>query len=355
VCVTRQLTEEACLQRFQRFQHCKASPKLPVLPTRHRSQNNVGRLLGEIRIIVSDPPAKMRRDSILFALLMTPGTAASCSSDCCSCIKGGGGEACAARCTSCSSVCQTCVKYGGGTGCISDGRCSCGTGPKPPPPPGPGPPGPSDCFSMSSISASQLKCAFPQLSSSKASLYASAVSSKMGRALGNACAWAAFLGNVGTESAGLTEWTQVPCSSATAAPYCGRGPLQITGPSNYKYCAGVGVCGCSTIYSDPEEVSKDVDVGFGTAACVWESLSGHSLSKDADGSKTGLLKTACIINAGHYPCGTPNGWESRQEYWAAGENGHEHYAPRRVALDLTLTHPPRLLASQPTNASVLIR
>ena len=168
---------------------------------------------------------------------------------------------------------------------------------------------------MTSISASQLQCTFSQLSSSHASTYASAISSKMGHALGNACAWAAFLGNVGTESAGLTEWTQVPCDSATGAPYCGRGPLQITGPSNYQYCASASVCGCSGIYSDPAKVSNDVKIGVGTAACVWESLSGHTLSKDADGTLTGLLRTACIINAGHYPCGTPNGWASRQSYW----------------------------------------
>ena len=91
-------------------------------------------------------------------------------------------------------------------------------------------------------------------------------------------------------------------------------------PENYNFCAGVGVCGCSQIYSDPEQVSSSVSVGFGTAACVWESLSGHSLSGDADGTVTGLLKTACTINAGHYPCGTPNGWASRQKYWAAANS-----------------------------------
>jgi hypothetical protein len=46
-------------------------------------------------------------------------------------------------------------------------------------------------------------------------------------------------------------------------------------------------------------------------------MSGHSLSDDADGTPTGFLKTACFINAGHYPCGQPNGWSSRQSYWAA--------------------------------------
>merc|ERR1719454_733047 len=111
---------------------------------------------------------------------------------------------------------------------------------------------------MTSVSAAELKCIYPQLSTTKASTYASALSKKMGRALGNKCAWAAFLGNVGTESAGLTEWTQQPCSSATAAPYCGRGPLQITGSSNYKFCAKQAVCGCSGIHSNPAQASDDV-------------------------------------------------------------------------------------------------
>ena len=164
---------------------------------------------------------------------------------------------------------------------------------------------------MTSISEQQLSCVFPS-----GGQYAGALSSKLGSALGNACAWAAFLGNVGTESAGLTEWTQVPCDAATGAPYCGRGPLQITGEANYNFCASEGMCGCSGIVSEPSEAAGTT-VGIGTAACVWERLSGSSLSQYADGSRTGLLKTACIINAGHYPCGTPNGWSSRQRYWAA--------------------------------------
>jgi hypothetical protein len=50
---------------------------------------------------------------------------------------------------------------------------------------------------------------------------------------------------------------------------------------------------------------------------VWGDLSGSSLSQYADGTTAGLLTTACYINAGHSPCGTPNGWDSRQAYWAA--------------------------------------
>lgn len=46
-------------------------------------------------------------------------------------------------------------------------------------------------------------------------------------------------------------------------------------------------------------------------------MSGSSLSGYADGSLSGFLKTACTINAGHPECGTPNGWSSRQQYWAA--------------------------------------
>merc|ERR1719152_178183 len=176
---------------------------------------------------------------------------------------------------------------------------------------------------MTKITASQLKCVFTGLSSSDASSYAAAATSALGGSRGlltDKCQWAAFLGNVGTESAGLTEWTQVPCNAATDAPYCGRGPLQITGSSNYAYCAGEAICGCSDISSDPEEVSSSTAIGFGTAACVWGTLSGSSLSKYADGTTTGLLETACYINAGHYPCGTPNGWTSRQEYWAAANS-----------------------------------
>lgn len=166
---------------------------------------------------------------------------------------------------------------------------------------------------MSSISAANLLCVFPGLEPAKASSYASLLSQTMG--IHSSCAWAALLGNIGTESAGLTEWTQNPCNAATAAPYCGRGPLQITGESNYKYCAAQAACGCGSIVSKPEMVSDYASVGIGTASCVWNVMSGHSLSGMADGSLAGFRATACTINAGHADCGVPNGWESRQAYW----------------------------------------
>jgi len=253
--------------------------------------------------------------SLRGSTLNNTGVGSSCSSSCCSCITSGGGTGCESTCESCGSDCSTCVEYGGGSGCIDDGRCACSTdddddddssG--------------SGCSSMKSISSSQLECVFTLLSSSKAKSYASAMNSWLKGMLTNKCHWAAFLANVGTESLELTEWTQNPCSSATAAPYCGRGPLQITGSSNYEFCAGQSVCDCSGIYSDPEEVSDDTDIGFGTAACVWDVLSGHDLSSNADGSLAGFKETACLINAGYASCGTPNGWTSRQEYWATANS-----------------------------------
>ena len=176
----------------------------------------------------------------------------------------------------------------------------------------PSPPSPSPgggCYAKNAISADQLSCVFSKLSAADAARYSNDLNSWMGDSLTNACKWAAFLANVGTESAGLTEWTQAPCSN----PFCGRGPLQITGSSNYNFCARQGVCKCADIGSNPTEVSNDENTGMGTASCVWKVLSGHDLSTDADGSRDpGLLRTACYINAGHYPCGTPNGWQSRQ-------------------------------------------
>jgi hypothetical protein len=171
---------------------------------------------------------------------------------------------------------------------------------------------------MRSITSSQLQCTFSKLGSSDAKSYASSMSSFMSGMATTSCHWAALLGNIGTESNELTQWTQSPCNSATDAPYCGRGPLQITFSSNYQYCAGkTSYCSCPTIYDNPELVSSDTDTGFGTTACVWGIMSGHDLSNDADGSLAGFKATACYINAGHSPCGDPNGWSSRQSYWYA--------------------------------------
>jgi hypothetical protein len=77
-----------------------------------------------------------------------------------------------------------------------------------PPPPSPGPGG--GCYAKSGISAAQLGCVFTRLASTDAARFAGELNTWMGDSLTNACKWSAFLANVGTESAGLTEWTQVP-------------------------------------------------------------------------------------------------------------------------------------------------
>eukprot|EP01120_Amphizonella_sp_Union-15-10_P015245 TRINITY_DN7802_c0_g1_i1.p1 TRINITY_DN7802_c0_g1~~TRINITY_DN7802_c0_g1_i1.p1 ORF type:complete len:202 (-),score=29.45 TRINITY_DN7802_c0_g1_i1:38-643(-) len=176
------------------------------------------------------------------------------------------------------------------------------------------------CSPMRSITSAQLRCVFPQLPSDKADIYAIHLNSQLvPTGVSNTCQWAALLGNIGTESNGLTEWTQIPCDSSDDAPYCGRGPLQITGPTNYNFCAGQGVCGCPTIYSNPSLVSYDTATGMGTAACVWATLSGRNLNQYADGTLAGFKITAELINCGTTGC-TPNGWASRQAYWAAANS-----------------------------------
>jgi hypothetical protein len=88
---------------------------------------------------------------------------------------------------------------------------------------------------MKSITSNQLQCVMPSLSSSTASSYAtsmnkevsvcfdvdtvflngphpwvfSVLTGQMSGLLTTSCDWAAILGNIGCESAGLTTWTQV--------------------------------------------------------------------------------------------------------------------------------------------------
>ena len=169
------------------------------------------------------------------------------------------------------------------------------------------------CAAMISISADQLQCTFPLLDAGRASYYAAAASAKLGSVLGTSCAWAAFLGNVAIETLELTIWKEINC--ATAAPWCGRGPLQLTSHNNYAFCARQPVCQCPHILSDRESSARKADVGFGTAACVWAALFGHSLTPLADGTRAGFLKTCCSIHQGHWPCSNMGQYSRREQYW----------------------------------------
>lgn len=130
----------------------------------------------------------------------------------------------------------------------------------------------------------------------------------------NRCQWAALLGNVGDESAGLTTWTEIGCPP-TYNGYCGRGPLQITGIGNYEGCSKIPMCNCPGIVTNPEEAATNPDIGMSSSACMWENSPGD-LSQYADGTEDGFHRTACAINAGR-PSTTCalNGWQDRLSYW----------------------------------------
>lgn len=83
----------------------------------------------------------------------------------------------------------------------------------------------------------------------------------------------------------MTASLPLPWQCATQPPYCGRGPLQITGLKNYDFCAAHPACDCPDISDDVEKPATDATVGFGTAACVWAGVFGYSLSQLVDGSR----------------------------------------------------------------------
>ena len=175
----------------------------------------------------------------------------------------------------------------------------------------------SGCHDMATITADQLKCVYPSLDHDRAFEYATAASAKLGSLLGTTCAWAAFLGNAAVVSKELTTWKEAGC--LTEAPYCGRGPLQLTSYSSYDFCSAQPSCNCPNIADDIESVSKSSQIGFGSAACVWGDLFGTSLSSFADGTREGFLQTACALHQGKYPCDAvfPEGkpYEKREGYW----------------------------------------
>ena len=173
----------------------------------------------------------------------------------------------------------------------------------------------ANCPEMFNITEEQLRCVFPMLDKypGRARNHAKAASQTMGKILGNTCAWAAFLGNVAIESKELTLWKEIKCR--TQPPYCGRGPLQITGSSNYAYCASQPSCNCPGINQQIESPANNDEIGFGTAACVWENLFGHSLTPLADGTRAGFIRTCCSIHQGHYPCGNTWQYGNREQYW----------------------------------------
>ena len=89
---------------------------------------------------------------------------------------------------------------------------------------------------------------------------------------------------------------------------------------NYALCASQPVCNCPELATTIESPAHNEEIGFGTAACVWETLFGHSLTPLADGTRQGFIKTCCSIHQGHYPCGNQWQYGNRERYWNAANS-----------------------------------
>ena len=84
--------------------------------------------------------------------------------------------------------------------------------------------------------------------------------------------------------------------------FIGRGPLQLAGLANYRYCAALGSCRCADIVEHPELVASDPVIGFSTARCIWTQLFGHDLGSHADGTEEGFRASSCYVKQGSAAC-----------------------------------------------------
>ena len=83
-----------------------------------------------------------------------PGPGPGPSGDCCSCVEGNGGTACASKCSARGSACTNCINGYGGKSCATT-ACGCGgpgPGPDPCPHPAPSPSGNQQWYGPSTCS-----------------------------------------------------------------------------------------------------------------------------------------------------------------------------------------------------------
>ena len=204
--------------------------------------------------------------------------------------------------------------------------------------------GSSACAPMKEITAAQLSCVFPHLESGSAS--AAVVTQLLGADLSTTCGWRNFLGAVGAETAGLLHLTQRRMTEEAEERFTGRGPLQLSGMTNYRYCAALSSCRCADIVDRPELVASDSVVGFSTARCIWTQLFGHDLGSHADGTEEGYRTTSCYIMHGSAAC-HPNDWDDRLAHWHRAGECIESLVVRPGSLqDAVAAAPPRS-ASKP--------
>ena len=196
----------------------------------------------------------------------------------------------------------------------------------------------SACAPMKEITAAQLSCVFPHLES--ASTFAAIVTQLLGADLKTTCAWKNFLGSVGAETVGLRHLTQQRMTEEAEERFTGRGPLQLAGLGNYRYCAALSSCRCAGIVERPELVASDSVVGFSTARCIWKQLFGHDLGSHADGTEEGFRISSCYIMHGSAACHF-NYWDDRLAHWhRAGKCIESLVASPDSLSDATAAAPP---------------
>ena len=178
--------------------------------------------------------------------------------------------------------------------------------------------GTSVCVPLTELSAAQLRCTFPELGQEEANSFADIASQLLGTSLSTTCGWRNFLGIVGAETGGLSQLSQQRMAQQADERFIGRGPLQLAGLANYRYCAALGSCRCADIVEHPELVASDPVIGFSTARCIWTQLFGHDLGSHADGTEEGFRASSCYVKQGSAAC-RHSDWEDRVAHWRRAE------------------------------------
>jgi predicted chitinase len=180
-----------------------------------------------------------------------------------------------------------------------------------------GAPAPAPSPSKGGITTQQLRAIMPNLSQSKADLYISHLNSGMAEAQINTCPRiSAFLAQLAHESGQLIYWEELASGAAyegrkdlgntqpgDGVRFKGRGPIQLTGRSNYRAAGNsLGL----PLEANPKMVSE-VSVGFRTTLWFWNS---RGLSNYADKNDQANFDTITRrINGG------TNGKADRDQYW----------------------------------------
>ncbi len=168
------------------------------------------------------------------------------------------------------------------------------------------------------LTLEQLRAVMPHLAADKAQQYLPYLNAAMAEAsINTPQRAAAFLAQLAHESVELRYFEEIASGAAyegrkdlgNTQPgdgklYKGRGPIQLTGRSNYRAAgAALGL----DLEGNPTRAA-DVDVGFRTAAWYWTA---HQLNALADAGSFDAITEA--INGGQ------NGADSRRAYWATAK------------------------------------